>query len=116
MQGHLIPKLVSPGHLNKLRAADRQHSGQVQPLLSASSLVGRAAIKRSTIISDLVVEVAQGKLILKLHCVWKSNEQTPALQLHSSCVWLCCCPQPGEMLLSLVGSFDPRKGCAAASY
>lgn len=54
MQGHLIPKLVSPGHLNKLRAADRQHSGQVQPLLSASSLVGRAAIKRSTIISDLV--------------------------------------------------------------
>lgn len=116
MQGHLIPKLVFPGHLNKLWAADHQHSGQVQSFLSASSLAGRAAIKRSIIILDLVMEVAQGKLILKLHCVWKSKEQTPAMQLHSSCVWLCHCPQPGEMLLSLVESFEPQRGFITASY
>lgn len=28
------------------------------------------------IISDLAMEVAQGKLLLKLHCVWESKEQT----------------------------------------
>lgn len=66
------------------------------------------------IISDLVMEVVQRELILKLHCVWKSNEQTPALLLHSSCVWLCC-PQPGEMLLPLADSFEPQRGCVAAS-
>lgn len=68
------------------------------------------------VISDLVMEVAQRKLILKLHYVWKSNEQTPAMQLHSSCVWLCYCPQLGEMLLSLVDSFEPQRSCIAASY
>ncbi|XP_058278177.1 POC1 centriolar protein homolog A isoform X2 [Hirundo rustica] len=47
MQGHLIPELVSPGHLNKLWTADCQHSGQIQPLLTASSPAGRAAIKGS---------------------------------------------------------------------
>lgn len=116
MQGHLIPKLVSLDHLNKLWAADHQNSGQIQSFLSASSLAGRAAFKRCMIILDLVMEGAQGKLIVELHCVWKSNEQTPAMQLHRSCVWLCYCPQPGEMLLSLVESFEPRRGCIAASY
>ena len=83
MQGDLIPKLVSPGHLNKLRTADRQQSEQIQSFMSASSLAGRASTNRSMIISDFVTEVAQGKLILKLHFIfgWKSNEQIPVMQL-----------------------------------
>ncbi|RMC00009.1 hypothetical protein DUI87_23417 [Hirundo rustica rustica] len=55
MQGHLIPELVSPGHLNKLWTADCQHSGQIQPLLTASSPAGRAAIKGSAVCADAEV-------------------------------------------------------------
>jgi len=83
MQGDLIPKLVSSGHLNKLHSANCQWSEQIPLVMSASSLAGKASANRSTIISGFVMEAAQGRLILTRHFVfgWKSNEQIPVMQL-----------------------------------